>query len=85
MILQNKTDQRNLTANDLVEIKGPHRLHTFNKKVTTIEILVRPGQDVPYVAHIESHGKTKMAIVGMNWSIGDMGLKMDSLEGGSLC
>ena len=49
MILQNKTGQRNLTANDLVEIWGPHQLHTYKKKVTTIEIFPRPGPNVPYV------------------------------------
>ena len=49
MILQNKTGQRNSTANDFEGGKWPHRLHTYYKKVTTIEILVRPGPDVPYV------------------------------------
>ena len=52
MILQNKTGQRNSTANDFEGGKWPHRLHTYYKKVTTIEILVRPGPDVPYVLFI---------------------------------
>ena len=47
MILQNKTGQRNSTANDFEGGKWPHRLHTYYKKVTTIEILARPGPDVP--------------------------------------
>ena len=27
----------------------------------------------PYLAHMESHGKPKASIGGMDWSIGDMG------------
>ena len=49
MILQYKISQRNLTAIKLSKYFYTYGLHTFLKNVTIIDLLSRPGPNVPYV------------------------------------
>ena len=49
IISQHRTGQINLTASNLKEKSGAHRLPTKKKKVTIIQAFLRQVPNVPYV------------------------------------